>query len=283
MTSIQGAAAAFLAAGVLALSGCQNAGLAQDDRGPKGSQKRSQSTQRYEVLAPAREVNADEAIGFIRAQDELYQTSEFTEGAEYLNGPNNHPAYIGEGGEALTAITIRKGETLLSVANRVMDVSNFSRLIYDLSSDAPSPDSIQSDRVVRTLGGPTLFGEIASVYQDDVPGVQLYAAQDGQAHALVISDKRYPRWSRLAIYDVIQGTLKENVDHLSNMIGWKLHPRRGWEADDFHIYAGYPIVIQPENPRASVETLLDRYPVQAHLNQNTHQVTIIRRPQPNVR
>lgn len=253
-----------LVVAVSLISGCQS--------------KPYSNTQRYEVMAPAQAVNSEEAVNFIRAQTELDQSRKG--GAEYNEGPNNHPAFVGGGGQSYTALTIRENESLLSVANRVMGMASFTRLIYDLTDEAPSPDSVQARKRVSTLGGPTLFGEIASVYQEQFPGVQLYAALDGEGHALVISDKRYARWSTLAIYDVKPGTLSENARALSSYLGWDLPEKNGWTTGDFPIAHGYPIVIEPANARSALIALLDRYPAQAQLNPNTKLVTVVGRPAP---
>tara|TARA_R100000027_G_scaffold63901_2_gene56977 strand:- start:140 stop:529 length:390 start_codon:yes stop_codon:yes gene_type:complete len=129
------------------------------------------------------------------------------------------------------------------------------------------------------MGGPTLFGEIAATYVDQFPGLQLFAAQDGDGHALVISDKGYPRWAALMVYDVQPGKLADNVRDLARAIGWRM-PEHLWTTDDFPIPTGYPVIIEPNNPRQAVTSLLSAYPAQAQLNQNTQTITVVPRPRP---
>ncbi|MDQ2077390.1 hypothetical protein [Marinimicrobium sp. ABcell2] len=265
-----------LAVAALLISGCQSQPQSQD--GPRGPNS-ERTAQRYEVMAPARTVNSEEAVNFIRAQSELDRTRQYTGGTEFMDGPNNHPAFVGGGGQTFTALTIRERETLLSVANRVMNMASFTRLIYDLSDEAPSPDMVQARMRVATIGGPTLFGEIAATYVDQFPGLQLFAAQDGDGHALVISDKGYPRWSRLVIHDVQPGLLKDNVAGLARSLGWSM-PDHLWTTDDFKISSGYPVVIEPDNPRQAITSLMSRYPAQAQLNPNTRTITVVPRLRP---
>lgn len=242
-----------------------------------GCQTKPHNTQRYTVIAPAQTVSSEEAVNFIRAQTELDRSRKG--GAEYDEGPNNHPAFAGGGGQSYTALTIRERESLLSVANRVMGVASFTRLIYDLSDEAPSPDSVQAKTRVSTLGGPTLFGEIAATYIEQFPGLQLFAAEDGDGHALVISDKGYPRWATLQIYDVQPGPISDAVRGLAQSIGWA-QPEHLWNAGDFRIQSAYPVVVEPNNPRQALASLLARYPAQAQLNPNTGTITVVRRLQP---
>lgn len=245
------------------ISGCQS--------------KPHKNTQRYEVIEPAQSVSSEEAINFIRAQTELDRSRSGE--TSYDEGPNNHPAFVGEGGQSYTALTIREHETLLSVANRVMGMAQFTRLIYDLSDGVPSPDSVRAATQVSTLGGPTLFGEIAATYSDQIPGLQMFAASDGEGHALVVSDRGYARWSSLKIYDVQPGLLSESVRDLAQSIGWS-QPQHLWMADDFRIHSEYPLVIELDNPRQAIASLLKRYPAQAQINPNTGIITVVPRLKP---
>lgn len=246
--------------------------------GDKGPQK-------YDVVDPPREVTANEAIGFIKSQDDLNKSERiatriyYPEGIETL-GQTNHPTLAPGGQGQLVSMSVRDGESLLSVANRLAHAGSYTRLIFDMSSTAIAPDLAVSPEHIDTVGGKTLFGELSAIYDEQIPGIAVFAADDGDGKALVISDKRYPRWKRLAVYDVREGTLKGNAIALAESIGWSLDSVTGWQADDYMIGMEYPIIITPNDPRQTLTMLLKAYPAQARLNPNTRSVTVVARLQP---
>lgn len=230
--------------------------------------------QTYEVISTAEEIDANEAIGLIKANDQYGKNAQ----RKTVEGANNLPG--GELTANITGFVIRPGESLYSVANRLTYQAKFTRLIYDLTPNAPSPDSIIVKDRINTVGGRSLLGEVQAVFSSVNPNIKVYAAVDGNSQALVISDKNYHRWEILKIFDVKAGNLRDSTKDLANTIGWHLDIVNGWQASNFPIPASYPIVIIPANPRLSLNAILGPYPVQAEMVQNTRNVTAIPRIQP---
>lgn len=239
-----------------------------------GVNKTSSDYQTYEVISSAEDIDANAAIGLIKANDQYGKNAE----RRKLDGNNNLPG--GDITSGITGFVIRPGESLYSVTNRLIPLAKFSRLIYDLTPNAPSPDSVLAKDRISTQGGSSLLGEIQAAFSSNNPNLKIFAASDGNSHALVISDKGYPRWETLKIFDVKAGNLRDSTRDLANSLGWHLDVDKDWLASNFQISTSYPIVIIPANPRLSLSALLGPYPVQAQLNQNTRHVTAIPRVQP---
>ncbi|UUA75192.1 hypothetical protein [Cellvibrio sp. QJXJ] len=177
-------------------------------------------------------------------------------------------------------LRIHKKESLYSAISRLHKISGYTRLIYDLSFGAPSPDKIKSSKDYTTKTDQELLPQIEVVFKDSYPGVRLFAAGDVGGHALVITDKPYPSWHSLRIYDVPKGTLMDAAANLALTIGWTLEAENGYSAKNFSIDNSYPIVIAPGDPKTSFTSLLSTYPAKAQLRPNTRTATIVERVLP---
>lgn len=180
------------------------------------------------------------------------------------------------------SIDIRKNESLYSVISRIKRSGSYSRVIYDLSKQSQTPDRIKANRALQTRPRKNLLEQVENLYQSTYPYLKVFTASDNGQQALVVSDKPYPTWSALAVYDVPKGTLKDAVSSLANTIGWKLEETNGYQAQNFNIDNEFPIIISPSDPKISFTALLFQYPARAQLNPNNRSATIVTRIQPKI-
>lgn len=180
------------------------------------------------------------------------------------------------------SLEIRKNESLYSVISRIKRSSSYSRVIYDLSKQSKAPDQIKAKRALRTRINGNLLEQVETLYQSTYSYIRVFTASDNGQLALIVSDKPYPTWSSLAVFDVPKGTLKDAVASLADSIGWKLEDINGYQAQNFNIDNEFPIIISPSDPKISFTALLFQYPARAQLNPNNRTATIVTRIQPKI-
>lgn len=240
----------------------------------------------FSIIAGPRDVTATEAVNFIKSSKDLSESRSEAEMALAVGeeGTSNHPSLVLSEGVAseLPSMTVRRGESLLFVAERLKKLANYTRLIFDFSPGTVTPGSARSENNSITIGSETLTGEVAALYDKQIPGIAFYAANDSEGTALVVSNRGYERWKQLSIFDVKVGTLQDNAARLAGAIGWTLDLKSNWiNADDFSIGSGFPLVTVVNDPRQAFTALFKPYPLQAQLNPNTAAVSVVSRVQPN--
>ena len=240
--------------------------------------------QRFNVVGANREMTANEAIALIKASNDLTisaNEAEVSRQSQGLFGYSNHPVLnLNADSGKLPSILIRKGESLVSAAERLKHLGSFTRVVFDLTPGTIPPGSVVSKQTTRTIGNTTLIGEVVAFFDADIPDLNVFSAHDNAGNALVFSNKKYERWQHLSVFDVNQGDLKKNSVRLAATMSWKLDDKTAWLAKNYGITRGYPLVIINDDPHQAFGSLLREYPAQALLDINTRSVTVIERTQP---
>lgn len=227
------------------------------------------NSQTFEIIGPAEGISPEEERA-IKSQSTFIPVgavSTLTEGKQTVKSV--YPIF-----------TIHKNESLYSAISRLNKISSYSRLIFDISPGTPSPDKIKVTKPLTTRREVEPLGQLEKHFQSVSENIRVFGAFDKGQTALVVSDKPYPSWNSLVIYDVPKGTLKDATQHLANTIGWSLEIEQGYTAQNFTIDNSYPIVISPSDPKTTFTSLLSSYPAKAQLKPNTRTATIVARVLP---
>jgi hypothetical protein len=226
-------------------------------------------SQTFEIIGPAEGITPEEEKA-IKSQSTFI--------------PVGAVSTLSEGKQTVKSVypifTIHKNESLYSAINRLNKISSYSRLIFDISPSAASPDKIKVKKSLTTKPELEPLNQLEKHFQTVSVNIRVFGAYDKGQTALVVSDKPYPSWNSLVIYDVPKGTLKDATQHLANTIGWSLETEQGYTAQNFTIDNSYPIVISPSDPKTTFTSLLSSYPAKAQLKPNTRTATIVARVLP---
>ena len=193
---------------------------------------------------------------------------------EFTAYDSNHPAVLGE----LSAddfLSVMEGETLASVMSRLLAMTDFSRLVLDITQ--VDLESLRSPKQSHVNSGLSIYDDVIALYAEQLPELGIYFARDGKDWALVVSDRVYPRWMPLLAFDVKRGSIQSNLDALLPQLNWALSR---WEAPDYRVKERYPVVVPVRDARAATTRILSEYPLQARLNPNTQDVVVVPRTQP---
>lgn len=236
------------------------------------------STQEYEVLDEPREVSAQEAVEFIESG-----SGARSHGAAHqpINAQSGRRVFTDGDAAGSMTIAIRPGESLWHVARRLAFASNYTRVIYDFTINAPSPDQIVLKSGANTQNPHAVLAETAEIFSTVVPGLSLRTAYDGEGIALVVTDKNWHGARSIEIFDVRKGMLRDNASRLATHLGWEMDPAQGWlVANHYAIHTDYPLVVSADDVRQSFINLLEKYPAHALLELNTQNVQVVDRTQP---
>jgi hypothetical protein len=225
--------------------------------------------QTFEIIGPAEGITPEEEL-VIKSKSTFIPVGAVSTLAEAK------PAIV----NVYPVFTIHKKESLYSAISRLYKISGYTRLIYDLSFGAPSPDQIDSRKKYTTKKEQEILPQIEYIYKESYPQIRVFEAGDVGGLALVVTDKPYPSWHALRIYDVPKGTLRDAVHDLAQTIGWSIEAERGYTARNYPIDNTFPIVIAPSDPKTTFTSLLSSFPAKARLHPNTRTATIVERVLP---
>lgn len=181
----------------------------------------------------------------------------------------------------LESISVRKGESLISISQRISTEKGYTGVLFDFSPGSPAPHSFSApfEGLVQGNGITGLLEVIKDQFKPVVPDLKFFEAKTDGGYALVVTNREFQSWENLRVFDVLADTLSENARRLSQHYGWKMDPINGWRLDtDYTIVAPYKIVVSDVHQAFS--RILEAYPVKANLVGSTETVFFVERPMP---
>lgn len=158
-----------------------------------------------------------------------------------------------------------RGDTLRVALPDIAQEMSYTRVLIDFPGQSALLGEAQSlGGRVSTDNLTDLEADLKKVFEG-IEGVRVYAALDGDhGAALVVSTRTYNNPNRLRVFEVKDGSLRDNATRLAEEYNWRVPQTNGWQLSvDYTVSVSYPIVVS--GIAEGFHRLFRQYPVQAQL------------------